>query len=93
MPIHVALHWDENTPRPDAGYPVYISMHGGGAFTVGENNEQWAIQQQRYPAVQGLYVCPRSARDTWDHWHEAHMFGLMDTLVRALLLRELTYSG
>ncbi|XAM01204.1 hypothetical protein OT109_07405 [Phycisphaeraceae bacterium D3-23] len=88
MPIHVALLWDEDTPMPDAGYPVYISMHGGGAFTVGENNEQWTIQQQRYPAVQGLYVCPRSARDTWDHWHEAHMFGLIDTLVRALLLRD-----
>lgn len=88
MPIHVALHWDEGTPLPDAGYPVFISMHGGGAFTPGENDEQWAIQQERYPAVQGLYICPRSARDTWDHWHEAHMFALIDTLVRAVLLRD-----
>jgi len=88
MPIHVDLRWDDDRPQPDAGYPVYISMHGGGAFTPGENDEQWAIQQERYPDVQGLYICPRSARDTWDHWHEGHMFGLIDTLVRAVLLRD-----
>ncbi|MFI4860896.1 MAG: hypothetical protein ACIAXF_09475 [Phycisphaerales bacterium JB063] len=88
MPIHAELWWDEGTPKPEAGYPVYISMHGGGAFTPGENEEQWEIQQERYPAVQGLYICPRSARDTWDHWHEQHMFRLIDRLVRAVLLRD-----
>ena len=88
MPISSQLLWNPNTLQPDAGYPVFISLHGGGAFTPGENNEQWDIQQRRYPAVQGLYICPRSPRDTWDHWHETHMFTLIDTLIRALLLRD-----
>lgn len=88
MPLSVELLWDDDIPVPEAGYPVYISMHGGGAFTPGENDEQWEIQQGRYPSVQGLYICPRSARDTWDHWHEQHMIALIDKLVRAVLLRD-----
>jgi hypothetical protein len=88
MPLSVELFWDDDLPVPESGYPVYLSMHGGGAFTPGENEEQWAIQQGRYPSVQGLYICPRSARDTWDHWHERHMFALIDKLVRAVLLRD-----
>lgn len=86
MPITVELFWDEDKPMPDTGYPVYISLHGGGAFPIAENDAQWAIQQARYPAVQGIYICPRSARDTWDHWHETHMFALIDNLVSALML-------
>lgn len=88
MPFSFELLWDEAVPVPEAGYPVYISMHGGGAFTAAENDEQWQVQQGRYPDVQGIYICPRSARDTWDHWHEQHMFTLIDQLVRAVLLRD-----
>ncbi|MBX2852453.1 MAG: hypothetical protein KTR15_11995 [Phycisphaeraceae bacterium] len=88
MPIDIQLRWDEGTPKPDAGYPAYISMHGGGAFPAERNDRQWAIHQKRYPALRGLYICPRAARNTWDQWHEQHMCGLIDTLVRALLLRD-----
>lgn len=88
MPIHVELIWDEDTPMPEQGYPVFISMHGGGAFTEIENHEQWEIQFTRYPGVRGLYVCPHSPLDTWDQWHNERIFKLTDTLVRALLLRD-----
>lgn len=88
MPLHIELIWDQDTPQPDAGYPVFISMHGGGAFTEEENHEQWEIQFTRYPGVRGLYVCPHSPMDTWDQWHHQRIFDLIDALVRALMLRE-----
>jgi len=83
----VDLRWDDTVPMPEAGYPVYLSLHAGGAFTTAENDEQWQIQQGRYPAVRGLLVCPRAARDTWDQWHHEHLVEMIDTLVRALVLR------
>lgn len=88
MPLHIELFWDEDEPMPADGYPVFISMHGGGAFTPEENQEQWEIQFTRYPGVRGLYVCPHSPMDTWDQWHNERIFNLIDTLVRALLLRD-----
>lgn len=87
MPISVELIWDEGVPVPDAGYPVFISMHGGGAFTEAENHDQWDIQKTRYPGVRGLYICPHSPMDTWDQWHHESLFPLIDTLVRAVMLR------
>jgi len=88
MPLHVELFWNEDEPMPDAGYPVFISMHGGGAFTDIENHEQWEKQFTRYPGVRGLYVCPHSPMDTWDQWHHERVFKLIDTLVKALMLRD-----
>ncbi|MFN3167194.1 MAG: hypothetical protein ACE37H_09040 [Phycisphaeraceae bacterium] len=88
MPLHVELIWDEDRPRPDAGYPVYISLHGGGAFTEIENHEQWEKQFTRYPGVRGLYVCPHSPMDTWDQWHHERVLRLIDTLVKAIMLRD-----
>lgn len=88
MPIKIQFRWDEGKPMPSAGYPVYISMHGGGAYPAERNDKQWAIHQKRYPALQGFYICPRAARNTWDQWHEQHTCALIDTLVRALLLRD-----
>lgn len=88
MPISVELIWDEGQPMPEHGYPVYISMHGGGAFTEEENHDQWEIQKTRYPGVRGLYICPHSPLDTWDQWHNEAIFALIETLVQAVWLRE-----
>lgn len=88
MPISVELIWEEGEPKPEAGYPVFISMHGGGAFTEQENHDQWEIQKTRYPGVRGLYICPHSPMDTWDQWHHENIFKLIETLVRAVWLRE-----
>ena len=88
MPLHTELIWDEGVPKPEAGYPVYISMHGGGAFTPEENQEQWQIQFTRYPGVRGLYICPHSPVDDWDQWHHERVFKLIDALVKAVMLRD-----
>lgn len=88
MPISIELIWDEDRPMPEAGYPVFISMHGGGAFTEQENLDQWDIQKTRYPGVRGWYICPHSPMDTWDQWHNQAIFRLIETLVHAVWLRD-----
>ncbi len=62
-----------NGELPEGGYPLYISMHGGGGVSPEVNNQQWENQKKLYGTVDGVYFVPRSPTDTWNMWHQAYM--------------------
>ncbi len=69
MPFECYINGEE----PSAGYPLYISLHGGGGAPAAENDQQWENQKRLYGIVNGVYFVPRSPTNTWDMWHQAYM--------------------
>jgi len=68
---------------PARGWPLLISLHGGGARPE-VNDAQWRAQQERY-AFEGMYVCPRAIADDRNLWDTPKSHELLDLLVRQLL--------
>lgn len=60
------LAWSIYGDKPQDGYALYISLHGGGGTTASENNGQWRNQQKLYQPDQAVYVSPRAIDNTWD---------------------------
>ncbi len=71
--------------KPDSGWPLLVSLHGGGNVAKDVNDKQWANQQARY-MFDGVYICPRAAIDGPDLWHASYNYPLMDDLIRAFIL-------
>lgn len=69
MPFEYFINGD----LPDGGYPLYISLHGGGETSAEINDEQWENQKTLYGTVDGIYFVPRSPTDTWNMWHQEYM--------------------
>lgn len=65
-----SMKWSVKTvgDAPEGGYPLFISLHGGGTDPTGQMNEsQWVIMHER--AINGtpaIYAAPRAIEDTWD---------------------------
>ena len=61
--------------KPEGGYSLWISLHGGGACTTEENDGQWTNQQVMYQYAnpkqpeEGIYVSPRSYKEAADMWY------------------------
>lgn len=70
--------------KPAAGYPMYISMHGGGGTQAKANDKQWENQKRLYGTVDGLYFVPRAPTNTWNLWHQQYM--------DSLLLKAISYA-
>lgn len=66
-----------NGEMPERGYPLYISLHGGGGVAAEDNDEQWNNQKILYGQVDGLYFVPRAPTDTWNMWHQGYMDDLL----------------
>ena len=69
MPYHVETFGQ----RPEKGYSLYISMHGGGGTPKRVNDGQWENQKRLYRLDEGMYVAPRAPTDTWNLWHQDHI--------------------
>jgi len=69
MPYHMEIFGE----RPEAGYGLYISMHGGGGAPKRVNDGQWANQKRLYQIEEGIYIAPRAPTDTWNLWHQGHI--------------------
>lgn len=52
--------------KPDNGWSLYISMHGGGGTAPRVNDAQWENQKRLYQLKEGIYVAPRAPTDTWN---------------------------
>ncbi len=76
-----------NGERPNTGYPLYISLHGGGGTTAQENDQQWENQKNLYGAVPGIYFVPRSPTDTWNMWHQDYMEGFLLQIISYSVVR------
>ncbi|MCH2046477.1 MAG: hypothetical protein MK212_20345 [Saprospiraceae bacterium] len=81
--------WGET---PENGYPLYISLHGGGAGSASMNDEQYSNQQHLYDEtmsfMKGIYLAPRAPTNTWDLWHQDHIDILLNDLIQLAHLKE-----
>ncbi|WP_340111594.1 hypothetical protein [Maribellus mangrovi] len=59
--------------KPETGWTLYISMHGGGNAPVEVNDQQWENQKKLYEPAEGIYMAPRAPTNTWNLWHQPHI--------------------
>ena len=52
--------------RPEDGYSLFISLHGGGNAPKQLNDQQWQNQWFLYRPTEGIYICPRAPYNDWD---------------------------
>jgi dienelactone hydrolase len=76
---------EEFGDRPEAGWSIYISLHGGGGAPKEVNDQQWQNQQQLYQLEEGLYVVPRAPTNEWNLWHQDHIDVLFERLIQDLV--------
>jgi acetyl esterase/lipase len=71
--------------KPADGYPLYISMHGGGGTEKSVNDQQYDNQKHLYDATMrdltGVYIAPRAPTNNWNLWHEAHIDAMFTDLI------------
>ena len=71
--------------RPDRGYDLFISLHGGGGAPARVNDQQWQNQIRIYEADQGIIIAPRAPTDAWNMWFQPHIDGLFDRLIETFV--------
>lgn len=71
------LNWleSEHGKRGEQGWPLWISLHGGGEVPSVVNDEQWRKHATLYKPNCGIYVAPRAPTNTWFLWQEPHIIG------------------
>ena len=74
--------------KPDDGWSLYISMHGGGGVPARVNDGQWENQKRLYQLDEGIYVAPRAPTNTWNLWHQGHIDGLFERLITNFIVFE-----
>jgi len=77
----------KGTPDAD-GYPLYISLHGGGHNPSGFiNNLAYITQFGHYDKsiTNGLHVVPRMVRNTWDGHFNPESYPLYDRLIQNMV--------
>ena len=87
--------------KPEKGWPLFISMHGGGQYGGKEeigphgwevNSSEWQAQMRLTAGVykpDGLYLLPRMADDRLGRWWHRHNIEIFEQAIRkAILLRE-----
>lgn len=84
------LRWLEQRfgERPEGGWNLFISMHGGGGAPARVNDQQWRNQIRLYQHPGSIFVAPRAPTDNWNLWHEAHVDGLLDRLIAGAVVTQ-----
>lgn len=75
--------------KPDgSGYPLYITLHGGGSTTEGENDTQWYGMYDYYrPCVEdGIYVAYRGMEDVWNMRSLPEAYAIYDRIIEDMVL-------
>ena len=83
--------WRATGPKPDGGYSLFISLHGGGGAPARVNDSQWANQirlGEAYNPHNAIYLAPRAPTNTWNLWHEAHIDRFFDRLIENFVVLE-----
>jgi predicted esterase len=76
--------------KPASGYPLYISLHGGGDGPPATNDEQWLNQMGLWKdAVRlGLYVTPRAIADSADEHFKPESYVMYDRIIENMIAFE-----
>ncbi len=76
--------------KPDAGWPLFIAMHGGGGTAQRINDQQWRVMQRYYrdqDSVPGyLYLALRAPNNKWNGFYDDYVYPLVTNLIRQFLL-------
>ena len=67
--------------KPQGGWNLFISMHGGGGAPAQLNDSQWQNQIRLYKPDDSIVVAPRAPTNDWDLWHKDHIDPLFTRLV------------
>jgi predicted esterase len=74
--------------KPENGWSLWLSLHGGGGTTKRINDRQWENQKKLYTVDEGLYLAPRAPTNTASLWYEAHIDRLFGRLIEDLIVLE-----
>jgi poly(3-hydroxybutyrate) depolymerase len=74
--------------KPEGGWSLWISLHGGGGAPKEVNDGQYENQKKLYTLDEGIYLAPRAPTNTWNLWHEAHIDRLFGRLIEDLVVLE-----
>lgn len=72
--------------KPEGGWSLFISMHGGGGTATRVNDSQWRNQIMLYQPDNAIYVAPRAPTDAWNLWHQSHIDPLFERLIEGAIL-------
>ncbi len=75
-------YWENRYGKmPKGGWPLYISLHGGGSGPAEMNNQQWDNQKHLYVPDNAWYIAPRAPHDDWDMWCKPDLDKYYETLI------------
>ncbi len=73
--------------KPEAGYSLYIAMHGGGGAPARVNDAQWQHMKSYYLSgvTNGIYLAPRGINNAWNlHWIK-ESFACYDRIIENMI--------
>jgi dienelactone hydrolase len=82
--------FDKIGKEPGNGFPLYISLHGGGHVERGVNDWQWELMKSYYRdgIKTGIHVATRGISDTWDMHFLPESYALYARLIENMILYE-----
>ena len=80
--LEMPLWWTVYGSKPEGGYSLYISLHGGGGAPPSLNNQQWDNQKRLYSPKDAVYLAPRAPWNTWDLWFHDGIDPLYEQVIR-----------
>ena len=70
------------------GYPLYITLHGGGGAAAETNNDQWLAMTEyyKYSVENGIYVAVRGMEDVWNLHFLDDSYPMYDRLIEDMIM-------
>ena len=72
--------------KPEAGWSLYFSLHGGGGVPDSINEKQWVRHKTLYSFKEGVVIIPRSPTNTWNMWHQDHIDAFFSRLIQNMII-------
>lgn len=79
--LKMPIAWKVFGEKPDDGYSLFISLHGGGNTLHSINDSQWQNQTVLYQPAEGVYLCPRAPYDDWDMHFKPALDGFYQDII------------
>ena len=71
--------------KPENGWELYFSLHGGGQTENSVNENAWIRHKTLYKLNNGILLTPRSPTNTWNMWHQDHIDIFFNKLIQNMI--------
>ena len=71
--------------KPENGWELYFSLHGGGQTENSVNENAWIRHKTLYKLNNGILLTPRSPTNTWNMWHQDHIDLFFNRLIQNMI--------